>query len=257
MQPDIKKEKNKLFIWLSLAVILLLIAADQLTKMLVVKNMSLEGQIEIIPGLLDFKYVRNTGISFGLFSGLGMQIALSAVTVLIVAVILWFLWFKKPSSRLLKCALILVASGGVGNAIDRIRLGYVIDFLLFEFDWFPYVFNVADCFVTVGGAMFCIYLIFGFGATESKTKRARNDGSSVSCEPGSVDNAVGENTASTFAEENTADDIKAEALSELCERADAADSAGNPGKGDTFGEFSDAENAPEKNRDLSEDIGGN
>ena len=104
MQPGIKKEKNKLFIWLSLAVILLLIAADQLTKMLVVKNMSLEGQLEIIPGLLDFKYVRNTGISFGLFSGLGMQIALSAVTVLIVAVILWFLWFKKPSSRLLKCA---------------------------------------------------------------------------------------------------------------------------------------------------------
>ena len=105
--------------------------------------------------------------------------------------------------------------------------------------------------------MFCIYLIFGFGATESKTKRARNDGSSVSCEPGSVDNAVGENTASTFAEENTADDNKAEALSELCERVDAADSAGNPGKGDAFGEFSDAENAPEKNRDLSEDIGGN
>ena len=110
MQSGVKKEKKTLFIWLSLVVILLLIAADQVTKLLFDKNMSLDGQLEIIPGLLDFKYVRNTGISFGLFSGLGMQIALSAVTVLIVAVILWFLWFKKPSSRLLKCALILVAS---------------------------------------------------------------------------------------------------------------------------------------------------
>lgn len=217
MQSGTKKEKNTLFIWLSLVVVFVLIAADQITKLLVVKNMSLEGQLEVIPGLFSFKYVRNTGISFGLFSGLGMQIALSAVTVLIVAVILWFLWFKKPSSKLLKCALILVASGGIGNAIDRIRLGYVIDFLLFEFDWFPYVFNVADCFVTVGGAMFCIYLIFGFGAAEDKAKIAENDGLFASCDSVSADNAAGENDAST-----------AETVS-----------------------------IPEKNRDSSEDISGN
>ena len=135
------------------------VGLDQLTKYLVVANMELHESIEVIPGVFNFTYIQNDGAAFGMLDD-QRWIFLLLSSVAIVG-ILGFLFWKKPQDKLMLSALVLIVSGGIGNMIDRISLGYVIDFI--DFCAFPeiwkWVFNVADSFVCVGAGIMILWLI--------------------------------------------------------------------------------------------------
>ncbi len=144
-----------------LIIVLMLLAVflDQISKYLVVIYMELGQSVEIIPGIFRFTYIQNKGAAFGSFSEdrwLFMILSVVAIVGLVV-----FIFWKKPKNKLMLSALIMIVGGGVGNMIDRVRLGYVIDFL--DFCAFPkiwmWVFNVADSFVVVGAGMLILWLL--------------------------------------------------------------------------------------------------
>ena len=143
----------------SIVLMIVSVVADQVTKYLVVANMELHESIDVIPGVFRFTYIHNDGAAFGsLDDARGIFMILS--TVAIVA-ILGYLFWKKPQDKLLLSALILVTGGGIGNMIDRIRLGYVIDFI--DFCAFPklwmWIFNVEDICVCVGAGLLALWMI--------------------------------------------------------------------------------------------------
>ena len=129
------------------------VAADQLAKYLTVSYIPLFSDVPFIPGLLQLTYVQNTGAAFSSFQG--QQWLFAVMFVIFTGVILWE-FFKKPMpfTRLERWCIAAVYAGGLGNMIDRVRLGYVVDMIETTFMEFP-VFNVADCFITCG----CILLM--------------------------------------------------------------------------------------------------
>ena len=149
---SIKKHRN-----ISIAVSAFILVADQLVKYLVSANFQLYYTTPIIKGVLEFCYLHNDGAAMGIFSG--NRILLVALPIIMVAAILFYEFKAKVTSPLIVWALSLVAGGGIGNLIDRIRFGYVVDFVRFPISWFNYSFNIADCAVTIGAAMLILYLI--------------------------------------------------------------------------------------------------
>ena len=143
----------------SIVLMIVSVVADQVTKYLVVANMELHESIDVIPGVFRFTYIHNDGAAFGSLDN-ARWIFMILSTVAIVA-ILGYLFWKKPQNKLLLSALILVTGGGIGNMIDRIRLGYVIDFI--DFCAFPklwmWIFNVADICVCVGAGLLALWMI--------------------------------------------------------------------------------------------------
>lgn len=133
--------------------VLAIVAADQITKYLVVANIPLYGDVSFLPGVLGLTYVQNTGAAFSAFQG--MQWLFAVIFLLFTAAVLWE-YFKKPMgfTRFERWCIAAIYGGGLGNMIDRLRLGYVVDMLETQFMDFP-VFNVADCFITCG----CIALV--------------------------------------------------------------------------------------------------
>ena len=135
-----------------------IVAADQITKYLTVANIPLYGDVPFIPGLLQLTYVRNTGAAFSSFEG--QQWLFALIFVVFTVAILWE--YKKKSMPFTPFERWLIAAiyaGGLGNMIDRVRLGYVGDMIEVEFIRFP-VFNVADCFITCGCVLLIAHLIF-------------------------------------------------------------------------------------------------
>lgn len=133
-------------------------AADQISKVLVVQNIPLYSQVEVIPGLFHLTYVRNTGAAFSLFQG--MQWLFLVVFLALTVAIIWEFSKKRlPFTTLERWCIAAIYAGGLGNMIDRLRLGYVIDMIEVEFISFP-VFNVADCFVTCGCILLILHLTF-------------------------------------------------------------------------------------------------
>ena len=133
------------------------VAFDQLAKILVMHNIGPTDCFHIIPGLFDFVYVKNTGAAFSILSNnTGL---LSIVSIVFCVGVLWY-WYKtKPAGTLLKLSLCLLFAGALGNAIDRIFRGFVVDFISTAFMEFP-VFNIADIAITFGAALLIIYFIF-------------------------------------------------------------------------------------------------
>ena len=135
------------------------VALDQITKYLVVTNMELYESIDVIPGVFNFTYIQNDGAAFGSLDD-ARWVFMILSTIMIVALLAYMFW-KKPQDKLLLSSLILVGGGGIGNMIDRVSLGYVIDFL--DFCAFPnlwkWIFNVADVCVCVGAGLLALYLI--------------------------------------------------------------------------------------------------
>ncbi|MEA4893336.1 MAG: signal peptidase II [Peptococcaceae bacterium] len=125
------------------------IFADQLTKALISSRLPLNSTIPVIQDFFHITYIQNAGASFGLFQN--KTLAFVFLTAAVLAVLFWLLWKEKPS---LGTSLILgtVAGGAVGNLMDRIRIGKVIDFIDFRGIW-PYIFNVADIAVVCGGIL--------------------------------------------------------------------------------------------------------
>ena len=138
----------------------LLILVDQLTKLLVMNTMTLGQSIVLIPGLFEFHYVHNPGAAMGLMQNIPhSRVILIILTIAVVVGVIWAIATRRIHSRLALWAVTLILAGGVGNLIDRIFRGVVVDFMLFEFSWFPFVFNVADIFVVVGGGLIVWYLV--------------------------------------------------------------------------------------------------
>ena len=129
------------------------VALDQWTKALTVANIPLFGQVPCLDGVFHFTYVQNTGAAFSSFEG---QQWLFALIFVAFTLAIAYDYRKKymPFSHFERWCVLFIWAGGVGNMIDRIRLGYVVDMIAVEFIRFP-VFNVADCFITCG----CVALL--------------------------------------------------------------------------------------------------
>ena len=141
------------------AIIIGIIFLDQITKWLAVIFLKGSASVVVIKNVFRFTYLENRGAAFGMLSE-HRWVFLIISTVAIAAIIFYMLKFK-PKSKLEIVAIAFLAGGGIGNMIDRIALGYVIDFI--DFYAFPeiwsYVFNVADSFVCIGAGMLVLYLV--------------------------------------------------------------------------------------------------
>lgn len=159
--------------FISVLIIIGLIILDQLTKYLVVAYVAPVGAVPFIPHVVELRYVLNEGAAFSMFSG--KQELLIIFTSIALLGLLYYVLFRKPTGKMEYIALLLIVSGGIGNLIDRIFNGAqlfkggVVDFFNLLFMDFA-VFNVADCFVVVGVALWSIYLIFS-ELKERKTKK--------------------------------------------------------------------------------------
>ncbi len=145
--------------WIAVIVAVLLVGLDQVTKYLALMQLKPVGSVTFVEGFMDFTFVENRGVAFGMFSGQKWFILL--LTGIIVAVMIYY-FVRLPHSRQyqwVRGAIVLVLAGAVGNMIDRIFRGYVVDF--FEFTFFDWpVFNVADIYVVVGVILLAILILF-------------------------------------------------------------------------------------------------
>ncbi len=139
----------------------LIIAIDQISKYLIVNTLKVEGNsVTVINGLLDFTLSYNDGMAFGLGSSAFRWIFVG-ILVVVSIILVYFMFNPKYSSPLFLSAAALVIGGGVGNAIDRVINGYVVDFLALSF--FPPICNIADYTITLGTVLLLIYVIFVYG----------------------------------------------------------------------------------------------
>ena len=146
---------------LGLCTVILLVILDQGTKYLASVYLKGTKGIPLIRGALELYYLypENRGIAFGMFQGGVALFALAAGLILLLLV--WF-YLRIPEKKRflpLKLVSLLFAAGAAGNLIDRVFRGYVIDFIWFSLINFP-VFNVADCYVVIGGILFVILIVF-------------------------------------------------------------------------------------------------
>ncbi len=154
MQRHTRNEKPWNAAWRRLIVPLLVVAvvlvADQWTKAWTLRTWSEPntGDIPIIPGWLELTYVQNTGVAFGLFRGFPQVFTITSL-VIVAAAVYWYVTQRPQPERWFAPCLGLIVGGALGNVIDRLRFGYVVDFIKTFDGRFP-VFNVADSCVVVG-----------------------------------------------------------------------------------------------------------
>ena len=149
-----KKIRDFAFYCLFAAVI---VAADQWTKWLVLENIPLFAYVKAIPGLFHLTYVQNTGAAFSSFNGMQWLFALIFAAMTLGIVFEYF--FKNLGfSTFERWCIAAIYGGGLGNMIDRVRFGYVVDMIEVDFMRFA-VFNVADCFITCGCIAMMISLV--------------------------------------------------------------------------------------------------
>ena len=135
-----------------------IVAVDQYTKYLTVANIPLGGHADAIKGIFSFTYVPNTVAAWSSFEGMIWLFVL--IFVVFTAAIIWEFSKKRWGFTMFeRWMIVAVYAGGMGNIIDRIRLGYVVDMINLDFMNFP-VFNVADCFITCGCILLLVHLIF-------------------------------------------------------------------------------------------------
>ena len=134
-----------------------IVAVDQVTKALVLANIPLYGQVEVLPGIVGLTYVQNKGAAFSSFQG--MQWLFALIFIVFTAAVVWE-YVKKamPFTKFERWCIAAIYGGGVGNMIDRVRFGYVVDMIETKFMEFP-VFNVADSFITCGCILLLAHLI--------------------------------------------------------------------------------------------------
>lgn len=152
-------KRKKILLTADALLFVLLVFIDQLTKCFAVEYLKDNYVIKIIDGVFELSYLENHGAAFGMLKG--QKLFFIFIAVVIISIILYVL-IKTPNQKKytkLHLTLVLVASGAVGNMIDRIRFDYVVDFLYFSLINFP-VFNVADIYVTVAAFFLIILLLF-------------------------------------------------------------------------------------------------
>jgi len=152
--PQLQRTHPAAWLWLSAAVI----ALDQATKFLVTRFFELYERVEVLP-VLDFTLLHNTGAAFSMLANAsGWQRPFFVVLGLVVSLtlVVW-IWRSPRGDKLLPVALALILGGALGNVIDRVRLGYVVDFIHAHWGaaYFP-AFNIADSAITIGAALLII-----------------------------------------------------------------------------------------------------
>ncbi|MBR6676837.1 MAG: signal peptidase II [Clostridia bacterium] len=162
------------------------VVLDQVSKLIVINTIA-EGEIiEVIKNVLTFTYLENKGAAFGMLAD--QRWVFMVVSVVAIAAIFFYLWKEKPESMFVKTTLALILGGGIGNMIDRIFRPGVVDFIDVEFFCYPEVsfeggfsitladfpvFNIADCFITVGCAVLICYLLFVEFPKEAKAEKEK------------------------------------------------------------------------------------
>jgi len=144
-----------MYVWMAVFAIAVAIV-DQITKAVTVANIALYDEVAALPGLFHFTYVQNTGAAFSSFEGARWLFVLIFL-VLTAAVVYEAVKKTMPFTTLEHWCIAAIYGGGLGNVIDRVRLGYVVDMIEVEFIRFP-VFNVADCFITCGCILLLVHL---------------------------------------------------------------------------------------------------
>ena len=164
------KNRNTATAVVVLAVAAVLLAIDQMLKYFVLRDLRPVGTVTVIPGLLELTYVENTGAAFGLFKQV-MWLVVAVTVVATVAIIVLLFRYKRHSFFSYTTAALLM-SGGIGNLIDRIAHGFVVDYIDFRIIHYA-IFNFADSCVVVGAVLLCLYLI-RLELRESKAKKGQH-----------------------------------------------------------------------------------
>ena len=150
--------------------IVALVVVDQVSKLMVSYLLAPIGSVDIIPDVFRFTYVENKGAAFGMLSD--NRWIFMVTSVIAILALLVYLWKFRPDSILACTAISMIIAGGIGNMIDRVALGSVIDFL--DFCAFPnlwmWVFNIADVCVCIGGALLVLWLIISMVDDAKKEK---------------------------------------------------------------------------------------
>ena len=152
-----KRKRN--FIIVDFIMIIILIAIDQITKHLAVLHLKDKPAFPIIDNVFELNYLENRGAAFGMLQNQkGFFIFIAGIVLIAIGYIL----FKMPENKkynILHILLVLIASGAIGNMIDRIRLNYVVDFFYFVLINFP-IFNMADIYVSVACVLLAVVMLF-------------------------------------------------------------------------------------------------
>lgn len=142
---------------------LLIIALDQATKLLVRMTLPLYESHSLIPGLVDFVHIRNEGVAFGLLNTLDHEYKWLFTTGLAVLALLgigYYVRHIRHEERLARVGLSMILGGALGNLIDRLHSGYVVDFVdVYWGDWHFWAFNVADACITIGAVLVFVELL--------------------------------------------------------------------------------------------------
>ena len=152
---------------LCLIIMALTIIADQATKLLTLEFLT-DAPMKLIPEVLHLTYVENKGAAFGMLAD--HRWVFIVISTVAIAALVVYLFIKKPKDKLLCVSLALIAGGGIGNMIDRIFRGFVVDMIDVTCINF-YVFNVADSAVCIGCGLLILYMILD----EIRTKREKAD----------------------------------------------------------------------------------
>ena len=144
---------------------ILLILFDQWTKSLAVANLMNQEPFVIVKDVFQLRYLENRGAAFGMMQG---QQTFFVISALIAVAIITYVYFKLPREKRfhpLRAVVLFIAAGAVGNLIDRLVLGYVVDFFYFELIDFP-IFNVADIYVTCATIILALLILFYYKEDE-------------------------------------------------------------------------------------------
>ncbi len=189
-----------MFLWI--AIMVLAVFLDQITKYLTILFLKPIDTLPIIKDVIHLTYVENTGAAFGMMKD-ARWLFMTVSTVAIIALLI-YLFKKKTQSKLENLAIAFIVGGGIGNMIDRIFLGYVVDMIDFRLINFA-VFNVADSFVCVGAGLLMLYIILT-GVQEYKEEKARKlalaEGEDVANDE-AEDTSIVESEATDTAEDET------------------------------------------------------
>ncbi len=176
--------KNKTLVLniISVAVSLVIVGIDQLTKWLTVTYLKPLGSVPLIKfgdtEWLNLTYCENTGMSFSLLEG--QRFILVAIPVILIAFVEWYIFSGKVKSKRMLFALAALAGGGLGNLIDRVFLGYVVDFIDVRIINFA-IFNFADICAVLGGIFIIIFVIIE-DVKESREKKAASSAEKTEAE---------------------------------------------------------------------------
>ena len=145
-------------------IIIAVVILDQIIKNFVVDTMALYESIPVLQDIFHITYIHNTGAAFSIMEG-KISVLILLPLFMIIAAVIFMLIMRKKGHPLLMTSVALIAGGGIGNLIDRIALGYVVDYL--DFCVFP-IFNLADIAVCVGCGLLILYVLFFDGKQKNE-----------------------------------------------------------------------------------------